>query len=207
MKNFTRKVVRNSLDPPDRQRALSRPATDQSPGSAPGGTGPLRPLHEGPRYTVGLRAQDGVNLGSAVRAFPRRGVRAAASNLDTQLDRRFGRRVRMLLSFQRPSHLFRKELLLRGRARGHKTGSRGGPTSIALLSGVIALATKNEPGLSRRLRQDTTWTVIVRSRGRSSKSISTICCHVPRARRPSITGIVSDGPISAARRWACELES
>jgi hypothetical protein len=49
---------------------------------------------------------------------------------------------------------------------------------------------------------DTTWTVTVRVRGRSSKSISTTCCQVPSMRRPSTSGIVSDGPISAARKWA-----
>ena len=47
---------------------------------------------------------------------------------------------------------------------------------------------------------DTTWTVTVRRRGRSSKSISTTCCQVPSASRPSTIGIVSDGPITAARR-------
>jgi hypothetical protein len=94
-----------------------------------------------------------------------------------------------------------------GHARFPNTGSRGGPTSIALGSGVIALAIKLAPSPLVRLGQDTTWTVIVRSRARSSKSISTICCQVPSVRRPSITGIVSDGPTSAARRWACELVS
>ncbi len=52
-----------------------------------------------------------------------------------------------------------------------------------------------------------TWTITVRSRGRSSKSISTSCCQVPSARRPSITGTCSEGPISVARWWACELVS
>jgi hypothetical protein len=55
--------------------------------------------------------------------------------------------------------------------------------------------------------QETTWTVTVRVRGRSSKSISTICCQVPSASVPSTSGIVSEGPISAARWWACELVS
>jgi hypothetical protein len=44
-------------------------------------------------------------------------VRATASNLDTLLDRGFGRRVRMLLSFQRPSHPFRKVVLHKRRVR------------------------------------------------------------------------------------------
>ena|SRR5436305_13198293 len=56
-------------------------------------------------YTTGSGTQDGVfNLGTAVRMDPRV-QRATASNLDTLLDRRVGREVRMLLSFQRPSRL------------------------------------------------------------------------------------------------------
>jgi hypothetical protein len=51
------------------------------------------------------------------------GVRATASNLDTLLDRGFGRRVRMLLSFQRPSHPFRKVVLLKRRVRNPKPDS------------------------------------------------------------------------------------
>jgi hypothetical protein len=119
---------------------------------------------------------------------------------------RFGRRVRMLLSFQRPSHLFGRGILLGG-APGSEARPRGGPTSIALAAGRFGRATKPAAGRARRTSQDTTWTVIVRSRGRSSKSISTSCCHVPSVIRPPTTGIVADGPISAARRCACELES
>jgi hypothetical protein len=65
-------------------------------------------------YTNDSGVQDGVNLGTAVRMTQRVGRPAAVSNLDTLLDRGIGREVRMLLSFQRPSHLFRKGLLLRG---------------------------------------------------------------------------------------------
>ena len=54
---------------------------------------------------------------------------------------------------------------------------------------------------------ETTWTVTTRWRGRSSKSISTTCCHVPSARAPSSSGIVSEGPITAARRCAWAFES
>jgi hypothetical protein len=46
---------------------------------------------------------------------PYRGTsRATASNLDTHLDRGVGRRVRMLLSFQRPSHLSGRVVLPSG---------------------------------------------------------------------------------------------
>jgi hypothetical protein len=43
----------------------------------------------------------------------------------------------MLLSFQRPSHLFRKFLFLRGAPRAGLR-HRGGPTTIALATGVVA---------------------------------------------------------------------
>jgi hypothetical protein len=55
--------------------------------------------------------------------------------------------------------------------------------------------------------QDSSCTATSRRRGRSSKSISTICCQVPRASAPSTTGTLSEGPINAARRCACALVS
>ena len=67
-----------------------------------------------------------------------------------------------------------------------------------------------EPAGSRRsspTSYETIWTVTVRLRGRSSKSIRTTCCQVPSASSPSTSGIVSDGPITAARRWAWALVS
>ncbi len=119
----------------------------------------------------------------------------------------FGRRVCMLLSFQRPSHLLQEGDPPQGRARvlepvpgrtdeysAQNRRRRGGDASRV-------------GGPPVRDGQDRTWTLIVRSRARSSKSISTICCQTPRASRPSTTGIVSDGPMRAARRWAWELES
>jgi hypothetical protein len=63
----------------------------------------------------------------------------------------------------------------------------------------------SRPGL--RPLYASTWTVTTRLRGRSSKSIRTICCQVPSASSPPTTGIVSDGPMIAARRWAWELVS
>ena len=74
--------------------------------------------------------------------------------------------------------------------------------SSATPPSLIDLATANGPGGQVR-----TWTMTVRSRGRSSKSTRTSCCQVPRMRRPSSTGSVSDGPITEARWWACELLS
>jgi len=65
---------------------------------------------------------------------PSVGSRTTASNLDTLLDRGVGRRVRMLLSFQRPSHRF---------VEGHPPWARpasprgqGGPMSIARVRGI-----------------------------------------------------------------------
>jgi hypothetical protein len=162
-----------------------------------------------------------------------------------------GRRVRMLLSFQRPSHLCRKGLLLSG-TPASRIESRGRPISIAPEHRVAKLSSDiltrpsdwaapsrsniapaeaesllwvdrrrsrpptrpfaaAAPAARQRPRpgvdHDRTLTVTVRCRGRSSKSSSTSCCQVPSARRPSISGIVSEGPISAARRCACALVS
>ncbi len=76
-------------------------------------------------YTTSFEAQDGVNLGTVALAVQRmdRPIRertggTTASNLDTHLDRGVGRVVRMLLSFQRPSHLFQKGFPSQGHARG-----------------------------------------------------------------------------------------
>ena len=49
---------------------------------------------------------------------------------------------------------------------------------------------------------ESTWTCTSRRRGRSSKSISTICCQVPSTNRPATSGTVSDGPSKEARRCA-----
>jgi hypothetical protein len=196
---------------------------------------------------------------------------------------RVGRRVRMLLSFQRPSHLFREGFLLRGtpgsrnrfpgrtdeysarlasleRVRSTRLGvepaqapsaraklnqhhsgliSGSGPArrplryvvnatpepgrTTCLLSGpphgFPTGPTVSRPASDRAVPDrprsslpglpgyDKTCTVTVRVRGRSSKSIKTSCCQVPRARRPSTTGTVSEGPITAARMCAWALVS
>ncbi len=46
-----------------------------------------------------------------------------------------------------------------------------------------------------------------RWRGRVSKSMRIICCHVPKVRRPSIKGTLNDGPSRAARTWLWPLSS
>ena len=69
-------------------------------------------------YTTDPGTQDGVSIWHRRRSLAREGpVDATASNLDTHLDRGVGRSVRMLLSFQRPSHLFGKGLPSPGRVR------------------------------------------------------------------------------------------
>ena len=83
-------------------------------------------------YTNELRdARRGLSILAPPTERPHEGTcRATASNLDTLLDRGIGRSVRMLLSFQRPSHLFGK-----GAPSDRRPGqSPGGHTSIARAS-------------------------------------------------------------------------
>ena len=101
-----------------------------------------------PMYTKGSGAQDGVNSGTAVRAAPRRERPSGGVEPGHTSRPRDGRRVCMLLSFQRPSHLFWKGIFLRG-APGSLDRSRGGPTSIALGGDVIAGMTESRRALPR----------------------------------------------------------
>ena len=83
------------------------------------------------------------------------------------------------------------------RDRRPRMGGAAGPGQLDL----------RPAGTSVERRQLTTCTTTVRSRGRSSKSISTSCCQVPSARRPPATGTTSEGPTIEARWWAWELVS
>src|ERR1700726_327957 len=65
------RVVRKYKTRLRRPRTVPRPATGLNPGSVPGGTRPLRQLL-GALGTQWAPAQDGVNLGTAVRAIPSR---------------------------------------------------------------------------------------------------------------------------------------
>jgi hypothetical protein len=192
-------------------RQLTRRTTtvhkESSKGSAPmeRSSGPAylacRPcaLTREPDVHKGLRGADGVNLGTAVRIVPRTG-RSGDGVEPGHTSRPKGRsRVRMLLSFQRPSHLFGRGFLSCG-ARPRAT-KQVAPERAAEYSARSRARRSVCPELLARA-YDTTWTVTLRVRGRSSKSISTTCCQVPSMRRPSTSGIVSDGPISAARKWA-----
>ncbi len=85
--------------------------------------------------------------------------------------------------------------------------ARGRPVACAPNAGAPFLAGPEPAGPAVRRAQAATWTATVRSRGRVSKSIRTICCQVPRASFPSTTGIATDGPTIAARAWAWPLVS
>jgi hypothetical protein len=145
--------------------------------------------------------------------------RATASNLDT-LPAEGRPRVRMLLSFQRPSHLFRKaDSFPSGRAESTENFPVLGRTDEysagfgmwkPSLVGVLPPASSRPRTTGRATAgapYETSWTVTVRCRGRSSKSSRTTCCQVPSASLPSTTGIVSEGPITAALRCAWALVS
>jgi hypothetical protein len=87
----------------------------------------------GLRTRWGLRRKTGSILAPPIER-PVRIVRSTASNLDTLLDRGFDRRVRMLLSFQRPSHPSGRSSSSNGAPDSN--WRRGGPTSIAPGPGV-----------------------------------------------------------------------
>jgi hypothetical protein len=69
-------------------------------------------------------------------------------------------------------------------------------------------APRRGPSRPRRATAyDRTCTDTIRSRARSSKSSRTTCCQVPSPSSPPTIGIVSLGPMSAARRWLWALVS
>ncbi len=116
------------------------------------------------------------------------------------------------------------ESLPHHRVRAHQR-PKAGPASIALARRLVQVPRRpcrparqcsdpGRPGGRRQhqtgtvsQRQHRTWTVTVRSRSRSSKSRSTICCQVPRTSCPPTIGIDSEEPTIAARMCAWELLS
>ena len=160
----------------------------------------------------GRRAQDGVNLGTVASAqnserSPRRGT---ASNLDTQSRSRVRSMSVHAVEFSKTAAPPREDRSLRSAPRPDKPIlGQTAEYSARIRSRGLDLLSKTGPAPGGRsaVDQDRTSTSTVRSRGRSSKSNRTICCQVPSARRPPITGIDSDGPITAARRCACALVS
>jgi len=114
---------------------MSRPATAPSPGPVPGGIRPLRSRHRRheagrnrlepigeaggsePDVHRGLRSARRGQFWTAVRDAPR-GERSSDGVEPGHISRPgFGRRVCMLLSFQRPSHLLWEGDPPQGRAR------------------------------------------------------------------------------------------
>jgi len=106
-------------------------------------------------------------------------------------------------SVARPASRVQAAALLQRRG----TVSRAEPVIGALPGSrrrLTGRAVRRGKGARRRAgpaAYETTCTCTSRRRGRSSKSIRTSCCQVPRTRRPATSGTVSDGPTSEARRW------
>jgi hypothetical protein len=111
-----------------RPRTEPRSASETNPGPVPGGIRPLRPAPPAsadgppaqsrtggsPKYTEGSRRKTGSILAPS-RQRPRKGSRSMRRRRTwTHLSTGVGRGVCMLLSFQRPSHLFRKGIFLMG---------------------------------------------------------------------------------------------
>jgi hypothetical protein len=126
-----RRVVRN-VRSFGRPQTVSRPANTPCPGSVPGGTRPLHPRSAGTRPDriphhpsanrwAGAQSTQGAPerktgsiLAPPFEVLPKE--RSSDGVEPGHIFRpRFGRRVCMLLSFQRPSHLFRKAIFLRMR--------------------------------------------------------------------------------------------
>jgi hypothetical protein len=125
------------MNEPPRATRFTKSVKVRAPRSVVGGPGPVP---GGTRPCVHTRGSDvhqripGHKTGFSIwhrrrSSGPRGPADATASNLDTLLDRGFDRRVRMLLSFQRPSHLFGRGFLPRAHPRSFR--SQSGPVSIA----------------------------------------------------------------------------
>ena len=124
----SQRVVRDYNPLADGNRGRSRGR--EKPGPVPGGIRPLRPPTEA-RCTRRAPERKTGSILAPPSERPSRGACPSDGVEPGHTPRpRVGRRVRMLLSFQRPSHLFKKGFLLRG-TPGSRTGSRGGPMSIA----------------------------------------------------------------------------
>jgi hypothetical protein len=195
---------RQKYNPGSKATIKATAGSGSKSGSAPGGTEPLRQKQR-PRYTVRPQAQDGVNLGTADRATcedrPFDGVEPGHTPRS-----RIRSKGAHAVEFSKTVAPFRKVFLLKRRARLRLEPGRTHEYSAGIRR-QLEDSERRRPAPCSAIAQNTTWTETVRSRGRSSKSISTICCQVPRLRRPSVRGKDSEGPIRAARWWAWELES
>ncbi len=158
-----------------------------------------------PSTQVGFGTQDGVNLGTVVRVEPASGCSSdGVEPGHTPRSRvrpkgahavEFSKTVAPLgegLSFSGARPRFRCRIPGRTDQYRHAERERSMPAP-----GPPRAAPGPEP---TQRGQERTWTVTVLVRGRSSKSISTICCQVPSPSAPSTTGRLSEGPITAALR-------
>jgi hypothetical protein len=203
------------------RRAASDPLSQRA--SAPNLASPIQPVTEEPRYTTGSGAHDGVGLGTAERSALKEPASDGVEPGHTISTEGSVEGAHAVEFSKTVAPLQEGDAFLSGASVGLPAPERtaeysarlrltGGDAATALgrrkppATTLVAPAEPCPPG-SGRADYETIWTVTVRRRGRSSKSIRTICCHVPRARAPSTSGIVSEGPIRAARRWAWEFVS
>ena len=127
------------LNGPPKATRFTKSRQGRTPPSAVAGPGPVRWWDQAPAstrgdpmYTTDPGTQDGVSIWHRRSMAQRRAGRSTASNLDTHLDRGIGRRVRMLLSFQRPSRPLRKGFPSRGCAEAfRRSGQKSIATSLA----------------------------------------------------------------------------
>ena len=124
---------------PASQRVVEIRAPPKCDGPDPGlslvGPGPCV-LTRGSMYTTDPGTQDGVSIWHRRRPAARKGRRSDGVEPGHTPRPRFGRRVRMLLSFQRPSHLAGRGFLPRARPRfrprsGHMSIAPGSPSGQA----------------------------------------------------------------------------
>jgi hypothetical protein len=195
-------------------------AAGKKPGSVPGGTRPLR-SHEEACCTHERASERKTGFNFLAPPPWRLKLESSGRRLRTWTHSSTEGSVESVhaVEFSKTVAPLRERVSFPAVRPGPEQGSRGGPISIARrrvrwegpprssetrkhrwCSIAPARGSRRPRCLDRR--QDRTCTVTVRVRGRSSKSISTSCCQVPSASRPSTSGTVSDGPITAARRCA-----
>ena len=180
----------SGVNPAAEAREVSQPAAGK-PGSVPGGIRPLRSHKE----AFGTREASERKTGSILAPPSDRPKEEPTSDGDrtwTHSSTEGRSRVRMLLSFQRPSHLFKKGVLLRG-APGIPLRVPGRTDDCSALPVIWARSLRRGPGPSRSAG----------GAGRRSRS-----------RRPAARSLAQGGPRPAesSRRArstprACERES
>jgi hypothetical protein len=194
VKNFTQRVVRK-CGPRSRRRIAG--SKDQTWASPLEGMRPLRPSM-GTRCTRGLPGARRGQSWHRHHARPQRACRVAASNLDTHST--WVGRGAHAVEFSKTAAPHGEGCSLSGAHPRSASESRGRTDEYS--TSHPKDSSGRSPPAETSLSHDRTWTVTERVRGLSSKSITTICCQVPSTSAPSTIGMLSDGPISAARRCA-----